>query len=79
MKVKDAGFHRIWATSFITLLLPALVASRCRRRRYTDSFDSEAEYRISAQLNQFLTKVLSIERHFDPTGCFLTRRAALFY
>lgn len=67
-KVRRAGFQCVRTTSFITLLLPALVASRYRCRPYTDNFDSEAEYRISSRLNVLLTKVLSIERLLIQAG-----------
>ncbi len=67
-KVRRAGFHPVRVTSFITLLLPAMLASRWRRRRYTREFDAAAEYRSSARVNGFLRKVLSAERHFIQAG-----------
>jgi SAM-dependent methyltransferase len=76
-KVRRVGFHCVWTTSFITLLLPALVASRYRSRGYTDDFDSEAEYRISSRLNGFLTKVLSLERLLIQAGVSLPAGGSL--
>src|SRR5690242_13968845 len=46
-KIMQAGLYPVHTTSFITLLLPALMISRTRLKRYNNSFDSEAELRSS--------------------------------
>jgi SAM-dependent methyltransferase len=76
-RVRGAGFEVLWTTSFITLLLPLLVASRLRARRYTNSFDSEAEYRISSKLNGLLTGILSAERLLIQIGLNLPAGGSL--
>ncbi len=67
-KVCRAGFRILWSTSFMTLLLPALVLSRLRHKRYTEQFDPEEEYRTSANVNGILTAVLSLERRILQHG-----------
>lgn len=76
-KVKRAGFRAVCTTSFITLLLPALFLSRYQRRRYTQDFDPETEYRSSARVNGFLKKVLSMERYLIRAGLCLPAGGSL--
>ena len=47
-KIKRAGFCPVWTTSFVTLLLPALMISRNRLKRYNENFSPEAEYGLAA-------------------------------
>ena len=76
-KVRQAGFRAVRTTSFISLLLPVLVASRYQRRRYTEGFDPEDELRTSARVNGLLTKVLSLERLLIRTGVSLPAGGSL--
>lgn len=76
-KVCQAGFRTIRTTSFVTILLPALVASRYRRRRYTEDFDLDAEFRISARVNKLLTGALSVERGLIRMGISLPAGGSL--
>ena len=71
-KVRAAGFRLVWTTSFITLLLPVLMISRYRRKRYT-----EAEVRVGARLNGILTTVLSLERLLIEKGISLPAGSSL--
>jgi SAM-dependent methyltransferase len=66
-KVQQAGFRILRVTSFITLLLPVLMASRARYKR-TERFDSDSEVRIGSTLNRALTAVLSVERGLIRAG-----------
>lgn len=60
-KVAAAGFEILRSTSFVSLLLPAMILSRLRTRT-EESFDPMAEFRISRMLNYLLEKILDIER-----------------
>ena len=61
-KVKRAGFSVVRLTSFVSLLLPILIASRFKQRMTGQEVDPSAEYNISKLLNATLEKVLDAER-----------------
>lgn len=65
--VRGAGFEILRSTSFTTLLLPAMVASRWRWRAGT-TYDPMAEFRISPALNRALERVLDLERKAIEAG-----------
>lgn len=67
-KVRQAGFRTVRVTSFVTILLPAMVATRYRRRRYTEDFDLDMEFRISPRVNATLMGTLSVERRLIQMG-----------
>jgi SAM-dependent methyltransferase len=75
-KVKQAGFRIVRVTSFITLLLPVLMASRSRYKG-AKTFDSDSEVRIGAGLNGMLTAVLSLERRLIQSGISLPAGGSL--
>lgn len=58
-KVQDAGFDVLKVTSFVSLLLPALLVSRMREKR--KAFDPIAEYRISPSANAAFGAVMAGE------------------
>jgi len=60
-KADDAGLDVLRATSFVSLLLPAMVVSRWRQRGPVESFDPMTEYRCSPGLNALLERVLGLE------------------
>jgi hypothetical protein len=60
-KVKRAGFSTVRITSFVSLLLPLLIASRFKQRVTGEEVDPEAEYNISEFVNTTLEKVLDAE------------------
>lgn len=60
-KLDRAGFDVIRTTSFMSLLLPAMLISR-RDARSPDDFNPLAEFEISAILNGTLKAILSVER-----------------
>lgn len=59
-KVKKAGFQILLNTSFVSLLLPALIFSRLRAKGAANPQGGELE--ISPGLNRFLAKIMQIER-----------------
>jgi SAM-dependent methyltransferase len=61
-KVRAAGFVQIRTTSFVTLLLPMMWASRLRSRRYTGDFDPAAEFSLNPILNRWMLAVMRVER-----------------
>ena len=67
-KVVRAGFSPVRITSFVSLLLPLLVASRFKQRMTGEEVDPSAEYNISRLLNTTLEKVLDAERTVIRTG-----------
>jgi SAM-dependent methyltransferase len=65
-KVREAGFRTLYAGSFNTLLLPALLLSRLKRNSPTT--DPWREFEIPGWLNRFLVRVMSIERFLIRSG-----------
>lgn len=61
-KVRAAGFEIVRSTSFVTLLMPLLLASRLGRRGAAEDYDPYAEYRIGKFANRVLESVLAVER-----------------
>ncbi len=66
-KVENAGFEIVRSTSFVSLLLPAMLASR-RRGRDRGDFDPRDEFRIGRTANRALEEILRIERWLIRTG-----------
>lgn len=66
--VKAAGFDVIRTTSWVSLLLPALLISRMRERRAGTTFDPVAEFQSSARLNKALAWICGIERTLITRG-----------
>ena len=61
-KVESAGFEILRSTSFVSSLLPAMVASRMfRNKNSVKDVDAMAEFRISPWLNSLLEKILGAE------------------
>jgi SAM-dependent methyltransferase len=60
-KVEQAGFEIVRSTSFVSLLLPAMLASR-RRGRDSGGFDPRDEFRIGRAANRALEEIMRIER-----------------
>ncbi len=65
-KVEAAGFQILRSTSFVSLLLPAMLASR--RRKAKTPFDPLAEFRLSAGANRLLERLLDGERALIRAG-----------
>ena len=60
-KVERAGFSVVRMTSFVSLLLPLMIASRLRQRKQ-EEFRAEIEFGISRALNHTLESILSAQR-----------------
>lgn len=60
-KVRRAGLEILRSTSFVTLLLPAMLASR-HLHRDLETYDPLAEMRISSSVNRVLGVVMALER-----------------
>lgn len=69
-KCRDAGFSVVQTTSFVSMLLPLMVAQRLRQRRQTE-IDPAAELKISGALNKTLETVLDAERILIAGGISL--------
>lgn len=61
-KIEGAGFEILRSTSFVSILLPAMLLSRFMQRKRTPTeFDPHAEFRISPRINTWLGKLLELE------------------
>ncbi|MFZ4289098.1 class I SAM-dependent methyltransferase [Variovorax sp. HJSM1_2] len=69
-KIELAGFKIERSTSFVSLLLPAMMASRLGKRKEKEehAFDPLAEFNISSRLNAALEQVLRLERGLIDGG-----------
>jgi SAM-dependent methyltransferase len=67
-KVEQAGFEIIKITSFVSLLLPLMLASRSLDKRSLADYDPMSEYRLPKLLNASLESVLSFEHIFIKAG-----------
>lgn len=67
-KLRAAGFRIIFSTSFVSLLLPLLAASRWRRRQMDGEQEMTAEFRLPAALNGSLYGLLRLERWLIQAG-----------
>lgn len=66
-KVRTAGFHVAACFSFVSLLLPALLASRAIRQS-PESFDPRDEHLSTQPFNGLLNAVMSVERSLIRMG-----------
>jgi len=60
-KLADAGFRVVFATSFVSLLFPAMYWSRRRVRVEDAEYDMTADLRLSAPVNALMAAVMGIE------------------
>lgn len=61
-KLQKAGFHIEQSTSFVTLLLPAMMLSRLQKRREAaDTRDPASEFRLPALLNALFLVIMRVE------------------
>lgn len=67
-KVRRAGFTFIRATSFVSLLFPALMLSRFKQRLSGKELDPLAEFKINPLMNATLERVLGAERAMIRAG-----------
>ena len=68
-KVQAAGFQLLRSTSFVTVLLPAMMVSRFSQKDTgVENFDATAELKISRWLNRLFLSILNFERTLIQTG-----------
>ena len=67
-KVLRAGFRLEFETSFVSLLLPAMLASRLTRRRAKAPEESMPELSLPSWLNRVFEIVMSLEHHLIRSG-----------
>lgn len=67
-KVRNAGFNVELETSFVSFLLPAMLASRLVQRKTSASSDHMAELRLHPLLNQAFEAVMNVEHILIRAG-----------
>jgi len=67
-RLVEAGFEIVKMTSFVTLLLPLMTASRLAQQKSRTQYDPLAELRIAPWLNWMLEKTLDFERLLIRAG-----------
>lgn len=67
-KLQTAGFRVIFSTSFVSLLLPVLAASRRRKRNPNSNADAAGELTLPTSLNGMLYQILRLERWLIERG-----------
>ena len=75
-KLRSAGFERIWASSFVTALLPLMALSRLRQKT-PQGFDASSELRVGRVLNRVLGTVMGLERRLLEAGLRLRAGGSL--
>jgi SAM-dependent methyltransferase len=75
-KVERAGFRALRTTSFVSLLLPAMYASRWRERRAGQGYDPAREHTQAAQV-PLLDRMLDAERALIGRGLDLPAGGSL--
>ena len=76
-KVRRASFSIVHITSFVTVLLPLMMASRALRRRFSKNYHMLAEFRIGSGTNWLLERALTLERAILRTGISLPAGGSL--
>lgn len=67
-KLESAGFEIVRSTSFVSVLLPAMLLSRVKKRCAQSSIDPADELKLPGGLNAFLYKVMQAEVGFIKSG-----------
>jgi len=67
-KVQRAGFKLVFETSFVSLLLPAMLASRLGQRRPKTGETDFSELSLPDWLNHLFETVMNLERFFIQRG-----------
>lgn len=67
-KLESAGFEVVRSTSFVSLLLPAMLLSRVKQRYSKIGIDPANELKLSGRLNAFLYRLMQIELFFIKNG-----------
>ncbi len=67
-KIRDAGFRIVRSTSFVSLLLPLMMASRFKKNRQGSSYDVADEFKLSKFVNSALYAALKCELSMIKAG-----------
>ena len=67
-KVLRAGFKVEFETSFVSLLLPAMLASRFTKRKTKTNDEAMSELDLPTWLNRMFEKIMDFERHLIQIG-----------
>ena len=67
-KVLRAGFTLVFETSFVSLLLPVMLASRLAMRRTRAETESMSELSLPLRLNRLFEMVMNAERYLIQRG-----------
>jgi len=67
-KIARAGFQVVRATSFVSLLLPLMAASRVRNHKANGKEVASSEFRLGPITNAVLEKILDLERSLIRFG-----------
>lgn len=67
-KIERANFEIVFATSFVSLLLPVMYLTRRRARRPDAEYDLTADLRLPWVINAVLSGVMSVERGLIRAG-----------
>ncbi|MBL1173958.1 class I SAM-dependent methyltransferase [Pantanalinema sp. GBBB05] len=68
IKVERVGFKVVKMTSFVSLLLPLMLASRLQQQQPMTNYDPTSELRINGLLNKVLENLLSVEHWLIRSG-----------
>ncbi len=75
-KMRAAGFARVWATSFVTFLLPLMALSRLWQRA-PRHFKASSELQVGRAYNRALGAVMALERGLIRAGLSLPAGGSL--
>ena len=67
-KARRAGFSIVRVTSFVSLLLPAMLAARLTKTGHSQKFDPLAELQLSPGLNVVFEKIMGVEHMLIAGG-----------
>jgi SAM-dependent methyltransferase len=70
-KLDRAGFRMRWVTSFVTLLLPAMVASRAWQALSRRQFDPTRELAVDRRIDALMERVMRVEAGAIGRGFYL--------
>lgn len=76
-KVRRAGFEVVRVTSFVSLPLPAMAASRLRDRVSRQAYDPAREHRAPRWLDRSLERAMDVERALIRSGASLPAGGSL--
>jgi hypothetical protein len=76
-KLIDAGFRIRRMTSFVSMLLPAMLISRVLKQRNSAHFDALDELRIAPALNAAMGVLMDLERALIRAGVSLPAGGSL--